>query len=82
VDSSTDNLLPEPSRYGLNRAALLEWLYHLDGRQDPAHPSHSLYTGLADKYRYEFGTAVLETLTRCWHEEGARGAIIYAQEAA
>lgn len=82
MDSSTDLPLPELSRYGLNRAALLEWLYHLDGRQDPAHPSHSLYTGLADKYRYEFGSVVLEALTRSWHEEGGRGVVIHAQGAA
>ncbi|MGA1641113.1 MAG: hypothetical protein ACO4AL_12285 [Steroidobacteraceae bacterium] len=79
MDSNIDSPAPEASRYGLNRAAILEWLYNLDGRQDPSHPQHSLYTGLADKYRYEFGTTVLECLTRCWHEEGQRGAVIYAE---
>jgi hypothetical protein len=79
MDETTEAHPLEASQYGLNRAALLEWLYHLDGRQDPAHPSHSLYTGLADKYRYEFGTAVLETLAQCWHEKGNRGVLISAE---
>ena len=28
------------------RQELLEWLYELDGRHDPSHQSHALYTGL------------------------------------
>ena len=33
------------------RQARLEEWYRLDGRHDPAHPMHCLFTGLADKYR-------------------------------
>jgi hypothetical protein len=29
----------------------LEWLYKLDGRDKKSHPLHSLYTGLAVKYK-------------------------------
>jgi len=29
-----------------NRTMALEWLYHIDQRQHPAHPQHGLYTGL------------------------------------
>jgi len=82
VDIATDIPEPKASYYGMNRAALMEWLYHLDGRQEPSHPLHSLYTGLADKYRYEFGSVVLETLARSWHEEGGRGVFIHVQGAA
>ena len=31
--------------------AQLEAWYEADGRHDPAHPMHCLYTGLAAKYR-------------------------------
>jgi hypothetical protein len=82
VETTTDLPEPEPSCYGMNRAALMEWLYHLDGRQEPSHPLHSLYTGLADKYRHEFGSVVLESLARTWHEGGSRGVLICAEGAA
>ena len=38
-----------PSRIQLdaNRQAYLEYLYDQDGRHDPTHAMHSLYTGLA-----------------------------------
>ena len=32
------------------RQALLDSWYEQDGRHDPAHPDHCLYTGLAEKY--------------------------------
>lgn len=31
----------------------LEAWYEADGRHDPAHPMHALYTGLAEKFRAE-----------------------------
>jgi hypothetical protein len=33
------------------RHDLLEWLYELDGRHDPTHQSHGLYTGLFQSLR-------------------------------
>ena len=33
--------------------AQLDAWYDMDGRHDPSHPMHSLYTGLAEKYRTE-----------------------------
>ena len=34
-----------------DRQEYLEWLYKLDGRDKKSHPLHSLYTGLAVKYK-------------------------------
>ena len=34
-----------------DRQEYLEWLYKLDGRDQKSHPLHSLYTGLAVKYK-------------------------------
>ena len=33
-----------------NRIKWLDELYSLDGRQDPDHPQHGLYTGLHKRY--------------------------------
>jgi hypothetical protein len=30
---------------------IIDAWYEMDGRHDPAHPMHQLYTGLAEKYR-------------------------------
>lgn len=38
-----------PAEQNLIQERLEAW-YEADGRHDPAHPMHSLYTGLADKY--------------------------------
>lgn len=35
------------------RVISLDCLYLIDGRQDPDHPQHSLYTGLWLKYRQD-----------------------------
>jgi hypothetical protein len=34
-----------------DRQEYLEWLYKLDGRDKKSHPLHSVYTGLAIKYK-------------------------------
>ena len=34
-----------------DRQEYLEWLYKLDGRDKKSHPLHSLYSGLAVKYK-------------------------------
>ena len=33
-----------------NRTIALEWLYRLDGRDDPNHPQHHTYSGLAQEF--------------------------------
>lgn len=43
-----------------NRQAYLEYLYDRDGRHDPAHPMHSLWTGLAVARREELALALLD----------------------
>jgi len=50
-------LQTEPRKYGAedfdvmdNRQYILDALYVIDGRNKPAHPMHSLYTGLWRKY--------------------------------
>lgn len=52
----------EPSKVQLdaNRQAYLEYLYDRDGRHDPAHPMHSLWTGLAVARREELALALLD----------------------
>ena len=34
-----------------DRQEYLEWIYKLDGREQKSHPLHSVYTGLAEKYK-------------------------------
>ena len=34
-----------------DRQEYLEWIYKLDGRDKESHPLHSVYTGLAEKYK-------------------------------
>jgi len=41
-----------PAEQQLVQQQLDKW-YERDGRHDPAHPMHSLYCGLAAKYRTE-----------------------------
>jgi hypothetical protein len=50
-------LQTEPSKYGAedfdvmdNRQHILDALYMIDGRDNPNHKLHSLYTGLWKKY--------------------------------
>lgn len=38
-----------------NRQAFLEFLYHLDRRDDPGHEHHSTFTGLFEKYALRIG---------------------------
>lgn len=54
--------------YEVNRSRFLEYLYRLDGREDPSHPRHSLYTGLAEKYRYQLGQQVMDDIVTRWGE--------------
>jgi hypothetical protein len=57
-----------------NRVAVLEWLYEVDGRDQPGHPRAHTYTGLAQQYQALLGRWLLEELTEAWHLEGADGA--------
>lgn len=41
------------------RQAYLDWLYERDGRSSPAHPMHSLYTGLTIEREGELGAQEL-----------------------
>ena len=34
-----------------DRQEYLEWIYKLDGRDKKSHTLHSVYTGLAEKYK-------------------------------
>lgn len=38
-----------------NRTVWLNQLYVIDGREDPGHPFHGLYTGLHQRYINEVG---------------------------
>ena len=38
-----------------NRTIWLDQLYVIDGREDPDHPFHGLYTGLHQRYINEVG---------------------------
>ncbi len=33
-----------------NRLILTDWIYRLDGRNDPNHPHHATYTGLYQEF--------------------------------
>lgn len=63
-------LIPPGStpEYELNRSRFLEFLYKLDGRDDTSHPSHALYTGLAEAYRYKLGQQVMDEVVSRWNE--------------
>lgn len=43
-----------------NREAYMNWLYERDGRDDPSHPQHSTWTGLAIAHREELLKEALE----------------------
>lgn len=58
------------SEYEINRTRFLEYLYKLDGREDPAHPNHALYTGLMQEYRYIIGQQVIDDIVTRWKELG------------
>lgn len=47
-----------------NRQALLEVLYHLDGRNDPGHEHHSTFTGLFEKYALQVGRTLFHDAMR------------------
>ena len=51
-----------------NRQALLEWLYSLDGRQEPSHPRHGVYTALYGDTLHALGRAALAALGEQWHQ--------------
>lgn len=63
-----DALIPPGStpEYELNRTRFLEYLYLLDGRDNPEHPDHALYSGLAQEYRISIGKQVIEHIVRNW----------------
>ena len=53
-----------------NRTHFLDYLYRLDGRDDPEHPRHAVYTGLMTEYRYRIGQQVIDELVTRWQELG------------
>jgi hypothetical protein len=59
-----ENPTPAKTQLDANRQAYLEYLYDRDGRHDPAHPMHSLWTGLAVARCRELGQALLDRLAR------------------
>lgn len=63
-----DALIPPESTpdYEVNRSRFLEYLYQLDGRDNPDHPDHALYTGLAQEYRIVIGEQIIEHIVRNW----------------
>ena len=65
-------LIPPGStpEYEINRTRFLEYLYKLDGREDPSHPNHALYTGLMQDYRYAIGQQVIDGIVTRWKELG------------
>jgi hypothetical protein len=65
-------LIPPGSNpeYELNRSRFLEYLYRLDGRESPAHPSHALYSGLVEEYRYLIGQQIIDDIVTRWEELG------------
>lgn len=65
----------DPVQYDRNRAEVMEFLYHVDGRGEPDHPQAHLYTGLAERFRQDAGQLVLEELTSTWHDPEARDAL-------
>lgn len=52
--------------YELNRVRFLEYLYRLDGRDNPEHPDHCLYTGLFQKHALAVGMYCLDTIVQDW----------------
>lgn len=52
--------------YELNRTRFLEYLYLLDGRDNPEHSDHALYSGLVQEYRIVIGQQVIEHIVRNW----------------
>mgnify|MGYP006282035417 CR=1 FL=1 len=62
----------DPVQYDRNRAEVMEFLYWMDGRDDPEHPHAHTYTGLADAFRYVAGELLLEELTTFWHDHEKR----------
>lgn len=54
-------------QFDRNRAAVLEFLYELDGRGNGDHPQHHTYTQLAENFKEAIGQLVLDELTRGWH---------------
>lgn len=63
-------LIPPGStpEYELNRTRFLEYLYQVDGREDPTHPNHALYTGLAEECRQRIGQQVMDEIVTRWGE--------------
>jgi hypothetical protein len=45
----------DPVQQTLRQQVLEDW-YRRDGRDEPSHPLHSVYTGLAEKYREQDST--------------------------
>lgn len=45
-----------------NRAALMELLYHQDGRDKPGHPRYKTFTGLWEQHCLAVGRAIIDPL--------------------
>lgn len=52
-----------------NRQDFLDWLYVLDGRDQPGHPCHATYTGLYQAAVDAAGRCVLQGLQTGWHQQ-------------
>lgn len=65
-------LIPPGStpEHEINRTRFLEYLYRLDGRDNPSHPNHALYSGLMQEYRYVIGQQVIDEIVTRWSEIG------------
>lgn len=60
--AEADQMEPSPHELDQARQDYLEWLYERDGRHDPSHPMHSLYTGLAVGRQGELTRSFLDLL--------------------
>ena len=61
-----------------NRADFMEFLYELDGRDDPSHPYAKTYTGLHEAFALEIGFLTLKDIAADWHnyQINDRGALV------
>jgi hypothetical protein len=69
-------------QFDRNRAAVLDYLYELDGRGDEHHPLRHTYTALAENFKEVMGQLVLDELTRGWHQNQQPVIVIDFRDAA
>jgi hypothetical protein len=90
MNEAPEPLLPSPAeskrvlstaervRQDQNRADFMEYLFLMDGRDNPDHPYAFTYTGLFSSYAVALGTAALQDIQEEWHtfefcESGDKG---------